>query len=221
MSLFIIEGIDGSGKSTQIELLYNRLSQDGFKAKKLKFPMYEEESSGPVKMYLRGEFGQNPESVNAFAASSFYAVDRYSSFKKYWEQDVLDGTVLVSDRYTFSNVLHQSVKLPPSERVEFENWLFDLEYSKLGLPVPDKVFFLDVNPKTTSLNLSIRYAGDESKKDIHEKDILYLQKCYEVGIESCKRHGFTLVKCCSGNEMLPPDVINESIYADIISFIKK
>lgn len=220
MSLFIIEGIDGSGKSTQVEMLKNKLSSLGYCVKKIKFPMYDEESSGPVKMYLRGEFGQKPESVNAFAASSFYAVDRYASYKKFWENDYKNGTVLISDRYTFSNVLHQSVKLEEKDRNAFEDWLFDFEYGKLGLPVPNKVYFLDVNPSVTNANLSQRYSGDENKKDIHEKDIDYLQKCYEVGVESSLRHGYKLVKCCEDGKMLSPEIINDFILNDILISLK-
>ncbi len=215
MSLFIIEGIDGSGKSTQLKMLKERFEAEGREVVTLKFPVYDDLSSGPVRMYLNGELGSNPDDINAFAASSFYAIDRYASYKKSWEGAYKDGKLILSDRYTVSNIIHQSSKLPLEERPPFIEWLYDLEFGKLGIPMPDMIFYLDVPPQISVKKMEERYGGNAEKKDIHEKDNGYLQRCYDAGIYACDILGMCKVPCIKDGDMLPAEEINDYIYSKI------
>ena len=131
--LIVIEGTDGSGKSTQFRLLTQRLENENIAFQKIVFPQYSEPSSALIRMYLGGEFGTNPSDVNAYAASSFYAIDRYASYKKIWGQWYEQGGLVVCDRYTTSNAVHQASKEPEDRRQEFLKWLYDFEYDRLGL----------------------------------------------------------------------------------------
>ena len=142
--LIVFEGTDGSGKSTQFRLLTERLKRENVNFYRLQFPQYQEPSSALIRMYLGGEFGENPDDVNAYAASTFYAVDRYASYVKTWGDYYRRGGLVLSDRYVTSNAVHQAVKVPPEERRAFLNWLYDLEYQKMGLPRPDLVICLDM-----------------------------------------------------------------------------
>lgn len=142
--LIVLEGLDGSGKSTQLDLLEKNLNDLKINIKKVSFPEYERESSAPVRMYLNGEFGSNPNDVNAYAASVFYAVDRYASFKLSWEDFYNNGGTVISGRYTTSNIIHQCSKLRDEEKEDFINWLYDLEFEKMAIPKPDLVIFLDM-----------------------------------------------------------------------------
>ena len=213
--LIVIEGLDGSGKATQAQLLSTELKRLGKIVKKISFPDYESPSSSLVKMYLGGEFGKKPSDVNAYAASTFYAVDRYASFKKDWERDFENG-IVVADRYTTSNAVHQCSKLPRSEWDKYLNWLFDFEYHLLGIPVPDVVIYLRVDPVVSQKLLAKRYEGDMSREDIHEKDREYLARCQEAAGYCAKRLGWHVVECCYQLEMRSIDSIQE----DIRSIIK-
>ena len=175
--LIVIEGLDGCGKSTQLELLPKALKERGIDCKSVSFPQYESDSSALVKMYLSGRFGNKPGDVNAYAASVFYTVDRYASYKENWGEFYQNGGTVVSGRYTTSNAIHQTSKLPREEWEDFLNWLYDFEYNKIGIPKPDKVIFLDMPVEVSQKLLSNRYEGDEGKKDIHESDIEYLNNC--------------------------------------------
>lgn len=217
--IFIIEGIDGSGKTTQVELLGKRLETNGKQVKRIKFPDYESDSSALVRMYLKGDFGTHPEDVSAYAASTFYAVDRYASYKADWGADYNNGTIIISDRYVSSNIIHQSSKLKENERKEYYKWLFDLEYNKLALPVPTAVFFLDVPPEISIKNVEHRYNGDESKKDIHEKDRTYLQTCYNSAINACEDAGFIRIPCVKDGKMMGIEEINDLIFAKVQELI--
>lgn len=221
MGLFIVEGIDGSGKSTQIGLLRERFQQEGKEVVTLKFPVYEELSSGPLRMYLAGELGSNPDDVNAFAASSFFAIDRFASYKKHWEKDYKAGKLIISDRYTVSNIIHQSSKLPVSERIAFSDWLYGFEYGKLGIPVPDRIFYLDVPPEISMKLVEGRYGGDMSKKDIHEKDMGYLQRCYEAGLYACEHLDIRRIECVRDGKMRPAAEINDILYREIKNCLNK
>ena len=163
--LIILEGLDGSGKGTQAGLLADALAGQGRSLRKLTFPNYQSDSSALVRMYLAGQFGEKPDDVNAYAASSFFAVDRYAGYKADWGGFYQNGGLLISDRYTTSNAVHQCAKLPPDQWDGFLNWLFDFEYNKLGIPAPDRVVYLAVDPDVSQQLMTRRYHGHESKKE--------------------------------------------------------
>ena len=199
--LIVIEGTDGSGKSTQFRLLTHRLEKDNTPFEKLVFPQYGEPSSALIRMYLGGEFGTHPEDVNAYTASTFFAVDRFASYKKVWGRWYEQGGLVVSDRYTTSNAVHQCSKLPPEQWEEYLHWLFDYEFRLLGLPAPDRVIYLQVDPAVSQKLMTGRYHGDESKKDVHEKDTEYLARSRRAA-EFCAAHlGWQTVHCTKDGQM--------------------
>ena len=219
--LIVIEGLDGSGKSTQLELLEQNLKTKGIDCKAVSFPNYQSPSSTLVKMYLGGEFGKNPNDVNAFAASVFYTVDRYASFKSDWGNYYMDGGTVVSGRYTTSNAVHQCSKLSESEWEKFLDWLYDFEYNKIAIPKPDKVIFLDMPIEVSQKLLSKRYEGDEAKKDIHESDTYYLEKCRKAALFTAKYSNWDIIPCSRDGEARPiediaHDVLNQvlKVYED-------
>ena len=211
--LFVIEGIDGSGKSTQVNALVERLNRDGRTAMHIRFPQYDQPSSALLRMYLSGEFGSHPSDVNAFAASTFFAVDRYAAYKKDWGKDYENGATILSDRYVSSNLIHQGSKLEGKEALEFFDWLYDFEFDKLGLPRPDAVLFLDVPPSAAVKQVEKRYDGDETKKDIHEKDLSYLEKCYKTATFACDHGYMRRIECLdSDGNVKSVDEIADTIY---------
>lgn len=219
--LIVIEGLDGSGKSTQLELLEQNLKTRGIDCKAVSFPNYQSPSSTLVKMYLGGEFGKNPNDVNAFAASVFYTVDRYASFKSDWGNYYMGGGTVVSGRYTTSNAVHQCSKLPESEWKKFLDWLYDFEYNKIAIPKPDKVIFLDMPIEVSQKLLSKRYEGDEAKKDIHESDTSYLAKCRKAALFTAKYSNWEIIPCSRDGEPrtiedIADDVLNQvlKVYED-------
>ena len=222
--LIIIEsGSDGSGKATQTEILYQKLIQDGLKVKKITFPNYESDACMPIKMYLNGEFGSNPEDVNAFVASTFYTVDRFASFKKEWEEFYNNGGIVISDRYTTSNMVHQAVKMDKADRDLYLDWLTDLEFNKFGLPEPDQVIFLDVKPNMTQKLIKDRlnkFTG-ESKKDIHESNSEYLLKSYNNSLEIANKYNWTKIDCIEDDKMRSIESISNEIYSKVINSLNK
>ena len=193
--LIIFEGLDGSGKGTQTQLTAEALKAEGQDLRQITFPNYQSPSSSLVKMYLGGEFGQRPDDVNAYAASSFYAVDRYASYKTDWGSFYREGGLVLSDRYTTSNAVHQCSKLPPMHWDGFLNWLFDFEYKKIGIPAPDCVVYLAVDPEVSQKLMTERYHGDESRKDIQEKDREYMARS-RAAAEYCARTlGWRRIEC--------------------------
>ena len=218
--LFIIEGIDGSGKSTQVALMRQRLEQMGKNVTQIKLPNYGSPACAPVEQYLAGAFGSDADSVNAYAASSFFAVDRFAYYKTVWGKDYDDGRIILSDRYVSSNLLHQCAKLDAEQRVPYMEWLYDFEYNKMGIPRPDAVFFLDVPPKITGGLMTDRYGGDESKKDIHEKDSEYLLRCYNMGLYCCENLGFHRITCLDDEgHMLSKEAISDAIFRNMEQFL--
>ncbi len=209
--IIVIEGLDGSGKSTQIEYLKNKLS--GQNVRQIKLPDYDSDSSALVKMYLRGDFGKKPEDVNAYAASAFYAVDRYANFKMKWKDNYDRGDIIISDRYTTSNAYHQATKISKEDRAEFFYWLEDFEYGLMGIPEPDAVIFLDMPIEISQKMMSKRYEGDESKKDIHESNLDYLYKCREAALDAAREMGWFVVQCSDGNEPRTIDDIGNEIFS--------
>jgi len=198
--LIVIEGLDGSGKSTQLELLKANLEKLNIDCKSVSFPDYENPSSTLVKMYLGGEFGKKPDDVNAYAASVFYTVDRYASYKSVWGEYYYNGGTVVSGRYTTSNAVHQASKLEESRWEDFLSWLYDFEYNKIGIPKPDKVIFLDMPIEVSQKLLSKRYEGDNSKKDIHESDTEYLDRCRKAALFTANYSGWEIIPCSENNE---------------------
>ncbi|MCL1835753.1 MAG: thymidylate kinase [Oscillospiraceae bacterium] len=196
--LIVIEGIDGSGKSTQFDLLCNRLAEDRLDFRRLAFPRYSEPSSMLLRMYLAGEFGEDPSSVNAYAASSFFAVDRYASYKQDWGSYYEAGGLILTDRYTTSNAVHQGAKLTKEERGPFFDWLYNYEFELLCLPAPDLVVFLDIDAGSAARRLSLRQAQTGSGGDIHENDQAYLRDCAASAGQASAHFGWAAVSCLAG-----------------------
>ena len=216
--VIVIEGSDGSGKATQTKLLYEALTAQGKKVKMVSYPCYESDSSALVKMYLQGEFGADPVAVNPYVASSFFAVDRFASYRKDWSRDYAKG-VVIADRYTTSNAVHQCSKLPRQQWESFLDWLFDFEYNKLGIPVPDCVIYLNVDPQVSQALMTARYSGDESKKDIHERDLAYLKHSREAAQYCAEKLGWLTVDCCRDGQMLPIEEIHKRIMLLVEKYI--
>ena len=210
--LIVIEGTDGSGKSTQFARLTQRLEREGKAFQKLVFPQYKEESSALIRMYLGGEFGDKPSDVNAYAASAFYAVDRYASYKKVWGKWYEEGGLVLSDRYTTSNAVHQASKEPAEKQKEFLGWLYEFEYDKLGLPRPDLTVYLDVPTEYTEQLMRSREAATGTHADIHEKDLDYLTTCRKTGRTAAEFYGWTVIECVRDGKMRSIEDIHEEIY---------
>ncbi len=216
--LIVIDGLDGTGKSTQIDRVYEILSKN-HKVMKISFPDYSNESSALVRMYLAGAFGDKPGDVNAYAASSFYAVDRYASYKQYWEQAYNEGAVILAARYTTSNAIHQMSKLPKEQWDTYLEWLSHYEYEQLGLPKPDQVIFLCMTEAASEQLLQKRYGGDESKKDLHERDKQYLADCKKSAEYAAEKECWQLIACCDGEDILPIEQITSKIVKSINSVL--
>lgn len=218
--LIVIEGTDGSGKSTQFRLLTGRLESEQVKFQKLVFPQYSEPSSALIRMYLGGEFGKSPSDVNAYAASAFYSVDRYASYRKVWGKWYEEGGLVVSDRYTTSNAVHQASKEPEDKREDFLNWLYDFEYDKLGLPRPDLVIYLDVPTDFTEKMLRHRETETHTQADIHEQDMQYLATCRRMGRAAAEHYGWTVIRCVRDGAMRSMEDIHEEIYRHVAACLE-
>ena len=222
--LIIVEGTDGSGKQTQTELLYKKLKEikgEG-KVKKISFPNYESRASEPVKMYLAGEFGKTVESVNAYAASVLYSVDRFASYKSEWEKFYEDGGIVISDRYTISNMIHQVPKIYDKiEKEKYLDWLTDLEWVKIGIPKPDVVFFLDIPFEISQKLMKDREnkITGKKEKDIHEKDKNYLKNAYEVAKDLSVKYGWNVISCINENKLREIEDINNEMLRIILKNI--
>lgn len=208
--LIVIDGLDGSGKTTQFDII-SKLLEEKHNVKAISFPEYDKPSSALVKMYLNGEIAKNAAEVNAYAASSFYAVDRYASYKIYWEENYKNGDVILASRYVSSNAIHQMGKLPENEWDDYLKWLEDYEYDKLGLPRPDCVIFLDMPVEISQRLMTSRYNGDESKKDIHEANVEYLKGCRRTALYAAGKCGWHIVECSGGDEPLSVKAITDKI----------
>lgn len=214
--LIIIEAGDGSGKATQTRALYEHLLADGHRVHRIEFPDYEADSSMLVRMYLRGDFGGHAEDVNAFAASTFFAVDRYASFRMKWKKFYDAGDIILADRYTTSNMVHQAVKLTDAkERDEFLDWLWDLEFTKMGLPVPDRVVFLNMDPAIADRLIAARAQETGQAKDIHEKDADYLHRCHQAYVALAQKYGWSQVKCDQAGQLRSIEAIHAEVYQAI------
>ena len=223
--LFVIEsGSDGSGKKTQTLKLYERLINEGHEVRVIDFPRYEHESSALIRMYLRGDFGKSAEDVNAYTASTFYAVDRFASYNQDWKEFFEQGGIVLADRYTTSNMVHQTAKLSKSEQADYLQWLHDLEFVKMGLPVPTQVFLLDVPVDVTTELTKDRLSKMDgtSKKDIHEADVDYLKKSYNTALELAGLYDWIRISCVDEmKEMRTIEDIHEEIYHSVSRLIQK
>ncbi|WRS27727.1 deoxynucleoside kinase [Oscillospiraceae bacterium MB08-C2-2] len=210
--LLVIEGLDGSGKATQTQLLQESLTARGFACRKISFPDYQHKSSTLVQMYLAGEIG-SLEQVNVYAASSFYAADRYISYATDWQKDYLAGRTVLADRYVTSNAAHQMSRLPREQWEEYLSWMEEYEYKRLGLPRPDLVLYLDMCPAVSRLLLEKRYGGDESRRDIHERNAAYLEKSRGAALFAAQQLGWQVIPCDDGAQPFSPGMIQERILA--------
>ena len=210
--LIVLEGTDGSGKSTQFACLCRRLEEAGRPFHRVIFPRYEKESSALVRMYLGGAFGKKPGDVNAYAASAFYAVDRYAAYKQDWGGWYEEGGLVLADRYTTSNAVHQASKLPREERADFFRWLYDFEFDKLGLPRPDLVVYLDMPTENAVALLRSREAATSTSGDIHEVDQGYLASCREAALEAAQVLDWRVIPCLREGELRPVDEIHQELW---------
>ena len=218
--LIVLEGLDGSGKGTQAKLLAKHLTVTDHLVREITFPDYDSDSSALVKMYLAGQFGQHPDDVNAYAASSFYAVDRYASYKTSWGSFYEQGGVIIADRYTTSNAVHQGAKLPKEEQDAFFDWLYDLEYGKLGLPRPDKVIYLEVDVATSMERMRHRQEKTHTQADIHEKDEDYLENCLLTGERAADHYGWQRVPFVRDGEVRALEEKHGEIYSIVRAAIR-
>lgn len=216
--LIVFEGTDGSGKSTQFALARKALEELGRPFRTMVFPRYQEPSSALVRMYLAGQFGQDPSDVNAYAASTFYAVDRYAGYRQDWGEYYRDGGLLLADRYVTSNAVHQASKLPEGEREGFFRWLADFEYDRLGLPRPDLVLWLDMPIRRAVENLRRRESQTNTRADIHEVDEGYLRACRDAAAQAAAFFGWRRVACTDGADRVRS--IDE-IHAEILELLKE
>ncbi len=202
--LIVLEGLDGSGKGTQTELLREYLEKAGRRVRVIDFPDYKSEGATLVKMYLDGKLGENPDDTNGYAASMFFAADRYVSFVTDWRADWEEpDTVVIANRYTTANAYHQLSKMERCEWDGFLEWLWDFEFSKLGLPSPDRVILLDMPESVSSAMVAKRSRETGQKLDIHEKSEDYLIKCREAATYTAEKCGWRVVKCAEDGDAVP------------------
>ncbi|MCL2212872.1 MAG: thymidylate kinase [Oscillospiraceae bacterium] len=191
--LFVIDGLDGSGKGTITSRLEAHFCASSVPVRRISFPMYDRESSTLVRMYLEGRLGGSPEDTGPYAASAMFALDRYISFRTDWSEAYHGDGIIIADRYTSANIVHQMTKIPREKWDEFIDWMLDFEHTKLGLPAPDKVIYLDMLPQLSGRNIAKRSADTGRNIDIHEKDTHHLAKSREAGLYAAARLGWFLV----------------------------
>ncbi len=207
-TLIVLEGTDGSGKATQARLLLQSLEALDVPCREIDFPRYGSPFAEPVSRYLQGALGSDPGDVNAYAASTMFAVDRYASYKEDWGGFYESGGVVVANRYTTSNAVHQASKLPEGERRAYLDWLFDLEYGRLGLPKPDLVVYLDMPTEAAEQLMRRRERETNTRADIHEQDDAYLRRCRESARQIAEELGWAVVDCANrdGSPRTPEDI---------------
>lgn len=218
--LIVIEGLDGSGKTTQTAIVAEELRRQGKDVKVISFPDYKSPSAALVNMYLKGEFGERPSEVNAYAASSFYAVDRYASYIKEWK-DFYEQTdsVVLATRYTTSNEIYQLAKINRADWDYYIDWAEDFEYGKLGLPRPDVVFYLDMKYDIAKKLIDSRSAQTGQEKDIHELDDMYMMQCHKAAAYALGRLGWRSITCYGDRAPLPPEEITEKILEELVTLL--
>lgn len=209
--LIVFEGIDGSGKSTQFKLMCSRFENEGIGFVRLTFPQYQEPSSALIKMYLNGEFGESPEAVNPYAASTFFAVDRYASYMKVWREQYNNGGIILTDRYTTSNALHQGSKLSDEKRRGFFKWLYEFEFELMELPKPDAVIYMDIDAEKAAERIKQRQTATGAAADIHERNLGYLRECARCGAQAAEYFGWRKVDCFKNGAAKSEQEIHEEI----------
>lgn len=214
--LIVFEGTDGSGKATQTRLVCQELDARGIPYRKLEFPRYQEESSALIRLYLSGAFGEKADDVNGYAAATFFAVDRYASYKQDWGEFYEQGGLVIADRYTTSNAVHQTGKLPSEERQAFLDWLFHFEYKLLGLPKPTRVLYLDLPTELSGQMMRRREQETGTQADIHEQDAEYLRHCRENAAFVVDYCGWTKVDCAEGEHVRSI----EDIHAEVMGLLE-
>ena len=222
--IIVIEGTDSSGKETQSNIIFEKLKERNLNVRKISFPNYESPACTPVKMYLAGEFGEDPVKINPYPISTMYAIDRYASFKQDWENFYNDGGIIITDRYTTSNMVHQASKIEVyNEKLEYLNWLEDLEYDKIKIPRPDVVIFLNM-PTEFAIKLmesrKNKITG-EMKKDIHEKNHEYLKKSHDNAREVAKLQNWVEVMCVEKDRIKTIEEIGEEVFNIVMRVIEE
>ncbi len=210
--LIVLEGTDGAGKATQARLMAQHLERAGVSFRQVNFPRYGSPFAAPVERYLQGDLGKKPGDVSAYAASTLYAVDRYASYRQDWQGDYEGGKLILADRYTTSNAVHQAPKLPEGEREAFLDWLFDLEYRRLALPEPDLVIYLDLPAELSEQMLRRRQEATHTQADIHEMDGDYLRACRESTREIADKLGWRRVDCSRDGTVRSPEDIHGELW---------
>lgn len=221
--LIAIDGVDASGKETHTKMICEKLSNDGYNVKSLSFPDYDSPSSELVKMYLSGKFGENPNDVNAYAASTFFAADRFASYRTKWINDYNEDTIIIADRYVSSNIIHQASKIEDvNEKDEFIKWVNDLEYNKYAIPTPDITIFLDMPTKFGMEFIKQRdnKIDGSQQKDIHESNVEYMRKSYKNAVYVAAKCGWHRIRCVKDDHVRTFEEINKQIYDIVIKAIK-
>ncbi len=213
--LIVIEGLDGSGKNTQATALYETMKNEGKNVIKVSFPDYSSQSAALINMYLSGQFGEDPDCVNPYAATAFYAVDRYASFQTKWKAHYESGGIVIADRYTTSNAIHQCSKLPEDQWDSYLRWLFEFEYRYIAIPEPDEVIYLRVDPEVSQKLLDKRYDNDAAKKDIHERSTDYLMRSRKAADYCADLLKWTIVECTAAGSMRSKEDIASEVMATI------
>lgn len=216
--LIVLEGTDGSGKATQACLLAQHLAREGRAFREIDFPRYGNPFAEPAKLYLDGALGAHAGDVNAYAASVLFAVDRFASYKEDWGGAYEAGELILANRYTTSNAVHQASKLPAGEREAYLRWLFDLEYHRMGLPAPDLVIYLDLPTELSEAMLRKRQQATGTHADIHEQDEDYLRACRDNARSIARQLGWTVVRCDRDGAVRPPEDIHREIW-DLVGML--
>ena len=217
--LIVLEGTDGSGKATQARMMGQRLQREGIAFREIDFPRYGNPFAEPANLYLHGALGSEPGDVNAYASSVLFAVDRFASYKEDWGTFYEQGGVVIANRYTTSNAVHQASKLPAGERREYLDWLFYLEYRRLGLPAPDLVVYLDLPTELSEQMLRRRESATGTQADIHEQDEEYLRSCRMNARDIAHDLGWTVIHCDREGAVRTVEDIHEEIWQQVRRYL--